>query len=143
MNIDIIDQNKYFSKNDIKYFQTVITKSLKYLDLDKNTEICLTFISDNKMRSLNKDFRDIDKSTDVLSFPQKGPASNILGDIIISYETAKRHSIKYKKKLNDEVIHLIIHGLLHLLGYDHKKKKDGVIMRQKEEELLNKIKTQY
>lgn len=143
MGIDIIDENNYFSKNDIKYFKSVLVESVKYLDVHKNTEICLTFIDDIKIRLLNKEFRGIDRATDVLSFPQEGPLPSLLGDIIISFDTAKRHSLKYGRGLNEEIATLIIHGILHLIGYDHKKKKDGVIMRQKEEELLNQIKTQY
>jgi len=143
MGIDIIDENNYFSKNDIKYFKSVLTKSVKYLNVDKNSEIYLTFMDDMKIRLLNKEFRGIDRATDVLSFPQAGPVPNLLGDIIISFDSARRHSLKYGKGLNEEIATLIIHGILHLMGYDHKKKKDGVIMRQKEEELLNQIKTQY
>ena len=143
MDIDIIDENNYFSKSDVKYFKTVISKTLKFLDFDKDTEICLSFKNDIEMRDLNKEYRNIDSATDVLSFPQKGPASNMLGDIIISYDTALRHSTKYKRELNDEIVHLIIHGTLHLLGYDHKKKNDKIIMRRKEDELLYQIKAKY
>lgn len=142
MGIYIIDENNYFSKNDIKYFNSVLKKLFKFLEIDKNTEICLTFINDVNMRNLNKRFRGINRSTDVLSFPQEGPVTDMLGDIIISQDTVKRNSLKYRKGLNEEITNLIIHGLLHLLRYDHKKNKDKVIMRQKEGELLRQIKTE-
>ena len=88
------------------------------------------------MRELNRSYRQIDRTTDVLSFPQsEGPDFTLLGDILISTDTAERHSKSYGVTLHEELKKLIIHGILHLLGHDHKKKKETEIMREKEKEL--------
>lgn len=114
---------------------------LKNLGLPSGTELSLSFTNDGRMRELNREWREIDRSTDVLSFPQSGgPDYTLLGDIVISIDTAKRHSIKYGNTLHDEIKKLIVHGTLHLLGYDHKKKRDKEIMREKESRLMFSIK---
>ncbi len=89
--------------------------------------LCITICNDRFIRKLNKDYRFKDKATDVLSFPvyedhdQKLPILN-LGDVIISIDTAKRQAIEYDVNLYQEVLRLLIHGILHLLGYDHIEK---------------------
>lgn len=75
----------------------------------------IAFVSDTSIRKLNRQFRGIDKATDVLSFP----SDDALGDIAISVETAARHAKENDLSFDDEVAQLILHGLLHLAGYDH------------------------
>jgi len=82
------------------------------------TAVTIAFVSDRQIRALNKQFRHIDKATDVLSFPLDDDADN-LGDIAISIETAARQAKENGLTLNGELAQLILHGLLHLLGYDH------------------------
>ncbi len=136
VNIDILDETgaletKY--KSTLKKIARVV---LKELQLPKGSELCISFIDDIKMRELNQAYRQIDRTTDVLSFPQsEGPDFTLLGDIVISIQTADRHSKAYGVTLHEELKKLIIHGTLHLLGHDHKKKKETQIMREKEEEL--------
>jgi probable rRNA maturation factor len=114
---------------------------LKDMGLPGGTELSLSFINDRRMRELNRGWRKIDRATDVLSFPQdEGPDYRILGDIVISLDTAERHSVRYGCTLHDELKKLIVHGVLHLLGYDHKKKKEKEIMREMEARLLSAIK---
>ena len=136
VNIDILDETgaletKY--KSTLKKIARVV---LKQLQLPKDSELCISFIDDIKMRELNQAYRKIDRTTDVLSFPQsEGPDFTLLGDIVISIQTAQRHSKAYGVTLHEELKKLIIHGTLHLLGHDHKKKKETQVMREKEEEL--------
>lgn len=136
VNIDILDETgeletKY--KSTLKRIARVV---LKELQLPKDSELCISFIDDIKMRELNQAYRQIDRTTDVLSFPQsEGPDFTLLGDIVISIQTADKHSKAYGVTLHEELKKLIIHGTLHLLGHDHKKKKETQIMREKEEEL--------
>lgn len=136
VNIDILDETgeletKY--KSTLKKIARVV---LKELQLPKDSELCISFIDDIKMRELNQAYRQIDRTTDVLSFPQsEGPDDTLLGDIVISIQTAQRHSKAYGVTFHEELKKLIIHGTLHLLGHDHKKKKETQIMREKEEEL--------
>lgn len=83
----------------------------------------IAFISDNKMRELNRDFRGKNSTTDVLSFPYQADEfdsnEGFLGDIVISLEQAQRQAIENNLTLEMEVKQLILHGILHLLGYDH------------------------
>jgi len=79
--------------------------------------VTIAFVSDSKIRTLNKQFRGIDKATDVLSFPAGEEGE--LGDIAISVETAARQARENGLTLNGEISQLILHGILHLSGYDH------------------------
>jgi len=83
-----------------------------------NSSVTVAFVSDNKIRKLNQRFRGINKSTDVLSFPGDLDTGE-LGDIAISVETAARQAKENGLTLNEEIAQLILHGLLHLSGYDH------------------------
>ena len=82
----------------------------------RNKEISVLFTDDSELRELNKNFRGKDKPTDVLSFPSEG---SYLGDLAISVQTARRQAKEFQVSLQEELIRLIIHGILHLHGYDH------------------------
>ncbi len=134
MQIDIVDHDNVIGRKNIFNLKKGIEKVFKYLKLSDKTEVCVSFISDKAMRELNKKYKGTDRTTDVLSFRQDG---DLLGDIVISLETAKRHAVIYKTTVEKEVERLLIHGMLHLLGYDHKKHNERRIMREKEKELLD------
>ncbi len=118
-------------------------------NFNDSAEISVTFVDDTKIRELNREFRNIDKSTDVLSFPlgengiyDENPESGakLLGDIVISLEHAERQAVEYGHSFQREVAFLTVHSMLHLLGYDHVQ--GGIsaeIMREKEEEVLLKM----
>ena len=116
---------------------------------NESAEISVTFVDDEAIHELNKKHRNIDKSTDVLSFPMgengdfpvnHDTGAKVLGDIIISIEHAYAQAEKYGHTLQREIGFLTVHSLLHLLGYDH---EDGglemVKMREKEETVLTRI----
>ena len=79
----------------------------------------IAFVSDKSIRKLNQQFRSIDKATDVLSFPADGPDELNLGDIAVSVDTATAQAKENGLSFDDEIAQLILHGLLHLSGYDH------------------------
>jgi probable rRNA maturation factor len=136
VNIAILDETGEVKSDYKKSLKKIARLVLKELDVPKDAELSITFTDDIQMRELNRSYRQIDRTTDVLSFPQsEGPDFTLLGDIVISIDTAKRHSISYDVTLHEELKKLIIHGILHLLGHDHKKKKETQIMREKEKEL--------
>ena len=118
--------------------------ALQHLKVDEKTEISVLFTDDKFIRSLNDKYRGIDKSTDVLSFSLregsvKTPESEsdkLLGDIIISVETAQRQADNLNHSMEKELTVLLIHGLLHLTGYAHEEDKDYKIMRERESEML-------
>jgi len=108
-------------------------------------ELSILFTGDRAMRSLNLRYRGIDRTTDVLSFPQReGQFSDlrpdILGDIVISLPTAVRQARERNHSLGSEIERLLVHGLLHLLGYDHERgPADARRMRRKEVRLCQRI----
>lgn len=118
--------------------------------LDDMTEVDITIVDDEEIHTLNREYRNVDRPTDVLSFaldegeedePEliDGPEEHLLGDIIISAETAQRQGEEFGHGLEREIVYLAVHGLLHLLGYDHMTNEDKKIMRAKEEEALREI----
>ena len=118
--------------------------------LDDMTEVDITIVDDEEIHTLNREYRNVDRPTDELSFaldegeedePEliDGPEEHLLGDIIISAETAQRQGEEFGHGLEREIVYLAVHGLLHLLGYDHMTDEDKKIMRAKEEEALREI----
>lgn len=139
MKTTILDENNFFDKDEKKNIRSTVLKTLKLLDQSKDSEICISFVDDETIRELNNSYRNINRATDVLSFPQDGPDFSILGDIVISVDTAKRHAVRYENTYEFEINKLLVHGILHLLGYDHKKKRETIVMREKEKQLLTQI----
>ena len=136
VNIAILDETGELDRKHKSRIKKIAQLVLKELGVPRDSELSISFVGDVRMRELNLTYRQIDRTTDVLSFPQnEGPDFTLLGDIIISLDTAKRHSKSYGVTLHEELKKLIIHGALHLLGHDHKKKKETRIMREKEKEL--------
>lgn len=121
------DKTKRFKSSDFESLAKRVFKKLKVND--KLLEVGLIIVDNKRIKALNKKYRGIDETTDVLSFPIDLPNRNqdnenlMLGDIIISLDKAKKYSLKDKKTIKKEVDELFKHGLLHLLGYDHKKNK--------------------
>lgn len=118
--------------------------------LSDKTEVDITIVDDEEIHALNRDYRNVDRSTDVLSFALDEesedepelvgvPEEHLLGDIIISAETAARQADEFGHGLEREIVYLAVHGLLHLLGYDHMTAADKAVMRAKEEEALREI----
>ncbi len=100
------------------------------------TSATIAFVSDKRIRELNRQFRGIDKATDVLSFPAEEP--NNLGDVAVSVETAATQAKENGLSFDDEIAQLILHGLLHLSGYDHEN--DNGEMNRLELRLRRKLK---
>ncbi len=99
----------------------------------------LLFADDEVLRDLNRRFRRIDKPTNVLSFPSGAPGRGFLGDIAIAYETSAKEADAQGIAFRDHVAHLIVHGLLHLAGYDHEDDKDANRMESLETKILARL----
>jgi rRNA maturation RNase YbeY len=103
-------------------------------------ELSILLVDDDNIKTLNKQHRNIDSATDVLSFPQMDDnefISHLLGDVVISVETAKRQASEHHFSLEQELVLLLLHGLLHLLGYDHERSpKEEQVMKEKTWELF-------
>ena len=122
---------------------------LTFEDFNEPAEISVTFVDDERIHELNREYRNVDRSTDVLSFPlgengvyDKNPENGacLLGDIVISVETAVRQAETYGHSLQREIGFLTVHSMLHLLGYDHVNGGiEEVRMREKEERVLTEL----
>lgn len=123
---------------DKKKFSTVAKIVLKGENKESET-ISLAFVDAKEIKKLNKNFRKKNKPTDVLSFALE--ENGYLGEIIICPEIVKENAKKYGVPTKQEIMKVFIHGILHLLGYDHEKsEKEALIMETKQEEYLSKIK---
>ena len=123
----------------VEIFADITSILYKSENINEDRIINLTFTESSYMRSINKMYRGVDRSTDVLSF--NSDFDLLLGDILIDILTAERQ--KGSKSLLYEIVILYIHGFLHLAGYDHIHCKDIDVMRAKEKSLLNRITEKY
>jgi probable rRNA maturation factor len=136
--IQNLQNTKAISLPSIRLF---LEKCLDYLDLT-DAELSVLFIDDEKIRQLNRRYRGLDRPTDVLAFSMQegeGPAMcpNILGDIVISVETASRQGEEVGWGMEKEIYKLLTHGLLHLIGFDHETNPtEALRMQDKEEEVM-------
>ena len=142
------EQNKIeFGLEMEQLVQSVLNQAATFYELDERCEVGITLVDNEEIRQINAEYRQIDSPTDVLSFaldegeefPVLPEEEHLLGDIIISLERAQEQAIEYGHSLSREVAYLLIHGLLHLLGYDHMQEADKVVMREQEELVLTKL----
>lgn len=120
-------------------------KMLAVLDLP-GVELSVALVDDTTIHELNRSYRHKNKPTDVLAFPMQEDASklrdgDLLGDVIVSIETARKQAKERKMPLLDELTMLLAHGLLHLVGYDHQTDAEERVMVQKTRELEVKAQT--
>lgn len=150
------EQNKVIIDEKINILITrTIELCMKSEKLDKDYEVSVVIVDDEEIREINKQHRDIDKSTDVLSFPMVEFVNGelisdegdydmdidelMLGDIVISAETAVRQSAEYGHSFEREIAFLTAHSCFHLLGYDHMEEDEELIMTGKQEAILREI----
>ncbi|MGL4571260.1 MAG: rRNA maturation RNase YbeY [Clostridium sp.] len=141
--------------------EEVINFALKEEEVTVPSEISMLFVDNEDIRGINAETRGIDRATDVLSFPMldyedkkvfkemyKDKIFNetfmdgdelVLGDIVLSLERTLEQSEEYNHSFTREACYLVVHSVLHLLGYDHMEDEDKKVMREREEEILNKL----
>jgi len=126
--------------------RSVLNKAAEAYEIEPHTEVSVVLSDDEYIHQLNRQYRGKDCPTDVLSFAlNEGeepeiidkPEEILLGDIIISLETATRQAEEYGHSLERELAYLTVHGILHLLGYDHMTEEEKKKMRQEEEYVLS------
>ena len=119
-----------------------VTSVLDELDFEEDVEVSVRVVDEDESRSLNKTYRDRDKPTNVLSFPSgigdymPGDEPKPLGDIVICAPVVEREAAEQGKSLDDHWAHLVVHGALHLLGFDHENDTDAMEMENLEREIL-------
>ena len=107
----------------------------------RGAELAIVLSDDSAVRALNRDWRGIDKPTNVLSFPAKnGGAEPHLGDIVLAFETIEREAKSEHKPVAHHLAHLAVHGFLHLVGFDHERDEDALAMEQAERDILRQLK---
>lgn len=131
-----------------KVFNELYVKIFKHLGLKGEYMTDVSIVNNEEIHIINRDYRNVDRPTDVISFAfldeksekelKGGPIS--LGEIIISYEKAEEQAKEYGHSLLREMSFLFTHGMLHLLGYDHMKKEDEVVMFKLQDEILGGLK---
>lgn len=126
------------TSEDIKEMKKLLKKVFRPIKNKKNMQI--VFVSQEEIRELNKQFRNIDKSTDVLSFPNDDEFDSSIGDIFISIEQARLQASDYGHSFEREIGFLAVHGYLHLLGFDHQTKSEEEFMVLAQEKILKKAK---
>lgn len=128
-----------YPTGELKKITASILKALER----SQAELSIALVGDKEMRPLNAKYRKKNKTTDVLSFPADNPATAkrvLLGDVIISVEQARRQAKERNHSLKREMVILLIHGILHLLGYDHERSpRQAKIMAGLEVKLLNRL----
>lgn len=123
-----------------------IEEVLKVENFNENAEVSLSIVDKDTIHKLNKDYRNVDRETDVLSFPMDEEAFDdegnpifLLGDIVICLDVARNQAAEFGHSLEREMMYLICHSTLHLLGYDHIEEDDKVKMRAKEKEVMKNL----
>ena len=119
-----------------------ISAVLKVENLDENVEVSVSFVGDDEIRDLNREYRGVDKSTDVLSFPMDDEFiidNRILGDVIINTRRLMEQAEELGHSNERELSYLTVHSILHLLGYDHMEDEDKKEMREREKLAMKEL----
>ena len=146
MNLEI-SVNSIIDKDINKYipiYEKLLEKTFNILNINRDAFVSVTFVDKNYIHELNRDYRNIDRPTDVISFAFlddkneviKGDLPLDLGEIYICYDVADENRISYGNSIEREICFLFVHGLLHLLGYDHMSKEEEEIMFPLQEKIL-------
>ena len=116
------------------------------IDLPQGAELCIVLASDDLVQRLNREYRQVDRATNVLSFADlDGPmeaapgAPRLLGDVVLARETIQKEASAQDKSMADHLSHLVVHGVLHLLGYDHQDGADADRMENLERTILDRL----
>lgn len=148
MELDFVSLSKEFEKYESIY-DSLFKKTISHLGIKCDPVVSVSIVDNEFIHKMNNDYRHIDRPTDVISFAfldneenkdkiLSSPGIVILGDIYISYEKAISQAEEYHHSIEREFSFLFVHGLLHLLGYDHMKKEDEDVMFALQDEILGK-----
>jgi len=133
----VITKNRYYKYSN--NFLNLAEKVEKELDIKENNIFDVTFVNDKKIQEINNKYRKINKPTDVISFAlndTKKIKSVLLGEIFISIDTARKEAVQSGKNIQKIIDLLFVHGLLHLLGFDHSNKKEEKAMFSLQDKIL-------
>ncbi|WP_239772646.1 rRNA maturation RNase YbeY [Mammaliicoccus sp. I-M36] len=147
LTMDFIDEQQVIDEDTKNQIESLLTFAAKKENITQEAELSISFVDEEEIQAINRDYRDKDKVTDVISFSLEEDEPEIegldiprvLGDIIICLEVAKEQADSYNHSLSRELGFLALHGFLHLLGYDHMTEVDEKEMFSKQDEILNEF----
>lgn len=151
LEIEYNDETGELSENQIQQILELLTLAAEMENITEESELSLTFVTNEKIHQINKEYRGVDRPTDVISFALEESVEEeikiigapsmprILGDIIISIPKAKEQAMEYGHSFMRELGFLAVHGFLHLLGYDHGTKEEEKEMFTKQEKILTQF----
>ncbi|WP_188453624.1 rRNA maturation RNase YbeY [Virgibacillus oceani] len=150
MHIDFHDQTNTVPEDFVDMLQRLLVFAAKKEGISNEAEVSVSFVDNNEIHELNRNYRQQDKPTDVISFAMQEMVEGelnvvgddmplTLGDIVISVDRAKEQAEDYNHSFERELGFLTVHGFLHLLGYDHMNEEDEAQMFQKQEEILDEF----
>ncbi|WP_080844995.1 rRNA maturation RNase YbeY [Cytobacillus gottheilii] len=150
LNIDFLDETNEISAQDQGQIEKLLNFAAEKESVESETEVSITFVTNERIQEINREYRDKDKPTDVISFAMEELGEGevallgiemprVLGDIIISIEKTKEQAEEYGHSFQRELGFLALHGFLHLLGYDHETEEDEKIMFSRQKVLLDEF----
>lgn len=151
LHIDFIDETGQVSKDIIDMLEKLIKYTAEHEEVDENSEVSISFVNNDEIQRINKQYRGKDYPTDVISFALEEQSEDELeiigdeslpvhlGDIVISIEKAKEQAEEYEHSFEREIGFLAVHGFLHLLGYDHETDEEEKEMFERQENILQEF----
>ncbi|OIJ16144.1 rRNA maturation RNase YbeY [Anaerobacillus arseniciselenatis] len=144
IDIDIHDETGNVTGEQMSLVENLLNEAAKIEDVTNGSEVSITFVDDEQIKEINRDYRNKDAATDVISFALNDDdtdmliegAPNLLGDIIVSYPKTIEQAKEYGHSVERELGFLVVHGFLHLLGYDHLNESDEKVMFKRQEDIL-------
>lgn len=122
-----------------KIVEKSIEAALKEIEFTDDYEVSVSFVGDEEIHELNRDYRGVDRTTDVLSFPMDDEFTNMLGDIVININKVIEQAKEYGHSEKREISYLTVHSTLHLMGFDHEEEEDKIEMRAVEDRVMEKL----
>ncbi|WP_044339612.1 MULTISPECIES: rRNA maturation RNase YbeY [Rossellomorea] len=146
--IDFIDETEKLSDEETNLVQNILNFAAIKEEVEDDSEVSVTFVTNERIQEINREYRHKDQPTDVISFALEelgedeveivgGQIPRVLGDIIISIDRAKEQAEEYNHSFSRELGFLALHGFLHLLGYDHMEEIDEKEMFQRQKDILD------
>jgi len=148
--IDFIDETNELSEKDLDMVEKLLMFTAEKENIEENSELSVTFVTNERIQEINREYRDKDRPTDVISFAMEelgegeiplvgGDMPRVLGDIIISLAKASEQADEYGHSFIRELGFLAVHGFLHLLGYDHETEEDEKKMFSRQKDILDEF----
>ncbi|WP_313798235.1 rRNA maturation RNase YbeY [Cytobacillus sp.] len=150
LNIDLIDETNELSEEEASYIEKLLNFAATYEEVESESEVSITFVSNEKIKEINREYRRKDSVTDVISFAMEEMGDGemaligvemprVLGDIVISVARAREQADEYGHSFMRELGFLAVHGFLHLLGYDHETIEDEKVMFSRQKVILDEF----